>query len=51
MVKAGVRVVKLEVPYVSLHTVAPSIPQDKVEKEQLLQDLTRMGCEGLLKEP
>ena len=51
MAKAGVRAVKLEVTSVSLQTVAPSISQDKEEKEQLLQYLTRMGCEGLLKEP
>ena len=51
MAKAGVCTVKLKVPSVSLQTVAPSIPQDKKEKEQLLQDLTRMGYEGLLKEP
>ena len=51
MAKAGVCTVKLEVTSVSLQTVAQSISQDKEEKEQLLQDLTRMGCEGLLKEP
>ena len=51
MAKVGVCAVKLEIPSVSLQTVAPSISQDKEEKEQLLQDLTRMGCEGLLKEP
>ena len=51
MAKAGIRTVKLEVTFVSFQTVAPSIPQDKEEKEQLLQDLTRMGYEGLLKEP
>ena len=51
MAKAGVCAVEVEVTSISLQTVAPSIPQDKEEKEQQLQDLTRMGCEGLLKEP
>ena len=51
MAKAGIRAIKVEDTSVSLQTVALSIPQDKEEKEQLLQDLTYMGCEGLLKEP
>ena len=51
MAKAGVSAVKLEVPFLSLQTVAPSVSQDMEEKEQLLQDLTRMGYEELLKEP
>ena len=36
MAKVGARVVKLEVTSVSLQIVAPSIPHDKEEKEQLL---------------
>ena len=51
MAKAGARAIKLEVTFISLQIVAPSIPHDKEEKEQLLQDLTCMGYEGLLKEP
>ena len=51
MAKAGARAIKLEVTSVSLQTIAPSISHDKKEKEQLLQDLTCMGCEGLLKKP
>ena len=51
MAKVGARAEKLEVTSVSLQIVAPSILYVKEEKKQLLQDLTRMGCEGLLKEP
>ena len=45
------RTVKLEVPSVSLKAVAPSVPRNKQEKEQLVEDLIRMGCEGLLVQP
>ena len=51
MAKVGACTVKLEGTSISLQTIAPSIPSDKKEKEQLVQDLTYMGCEGLLKEP
>ena len=51
MAKAGARAVKLEVTSVSLQTIVPSIPKNKEEKEQLVQALTHMGYEGLLKEP
>ena len=51
MAKAGTRAVKIELPPVSLKSVNPVVPKDKKEKEQLLEDLTQMGCEGLLAEP
>ena len=44
-------VVKVELPPISLKSVNPVVPKDKKEKEQLLEDLTRMGCKGLLAEP
>ena len=31
--------------------MAPSIPRDPVEKDQLKKDLQRMGCEGLIAQP
>ena len=43
--------VKVEVPSVNLKFVVPIVPKNKEEKRQLVEDLTRMGCEGLLVEP
>ena len=43
--------VKVEVPSVSLKSVTPVVPKNEEEKWQLVEDLTRMGCEGLLTEP
>ena len=43
--------VKVEVPLVSLKSVTPIVPKNEEEKQQLVEDLTRMGCEGLLQEP
>ena len=45
------RTVKVEVHPMSLKSVIPIVPKDKKEKELLVEDLTRMGCEGLLMEP
>ena len=42
---------KVEVHPVSLKSVITVVPQDKKEKEMLVEDLIRMGCEGLLLEP
>ena len=36
---------------VGLQVVAPSIPRDKKEKDQLVEDFKRMGCKGLIAEP
>ena len=51
MAKAGTRAVKVEITSVGLQTVAPAIPRDPVEKDQLREDLKRMGCEGLIAQP
>ena len=51
MSKAGARAVKMEITTVGLQTVAPSIPRDPAEKDQLKEDLKRMGCEGLIVQP
>ena len=48
MAKARTRSVKMETTIVGLQTVAPAIPRDPTEKEQLKADLKKMGCEGLL---
>ena len=42
--------VKVELPLVSLKSIIPLVPRNKGEKEQLVEDLTKMGCEGLLAE-
>ena len=42
--------VKVELPSVSLKSVTPIVPKNKEENEQLVEDLTLMGCEGLLAE-
>lgn len=36
---------------VSLKSVRPVIPKGQLEKEQLIEDLEKMGCEGLILEP
>ena len=41
MSKAGARAVEVETTTVGLQTVAPSIPRDPVEKDQLKADLQR----------
>ena len=46
MEKTGV--VKVEVPSVSLRSVVPVVPIDEGKKRQLVEDLIRMGCEGVL---
>ena len=45
------RTVKVEVYPVSLKSVIPIVAKDNKEKELLVEDLTKMGCEGLLLEP
>ena len=49
MGKAGT--VKVEVHPVSLKFVTPVVPKNEKEKELLVEDLTQMGCEGLLLQP
>ena len=48
---AAARAVKVELPSVSLKSINLVVPKDEMEKEQLLEDLTQMGCEGLFAEP
>ena len=48
---AGTSSVKGESRPVSLRSVPAVVPEDDEEKEQLAEDLTKMGCEGLLAEP
>ena len=48
---AGTSAVKTELVPVSLKSVYPVIPRDDDEKVQLIEDLGKMGCEGLLVEP
>ena len=42
---------KVEYLPVNLKAVVPVIPRADKEKDQLIEDLTRMGCEGLLASP
>ena len=49
MAKAGC--VKVELYPMSLKSVALAMPKNNEEKKMLVEDLTKMGCEGLLLEP
>ena len=51
MSKAGTSAVKVEFIPVSLKSVYPAIPKKDKEKMQLVDDLTKMGWEGLILEP
>ena len=42
---------KLEMDHVSLRSICPIVPKDKEEKCLLIEDLARIGCEGLLAQP
>ena len=42
---------KAETRLVSLRSVPAIVPTHEEEKQQLANDLTKMGCEGLLVEP
>ena len=46
MEKAGT--IKIEVHPVSLKSVTLVVPKNEKEKELLVEDLTWLGCEGLL---
>ena len=43
--------IKVEVHHVSLKSIIPVVLKNEKEKELLVKDLTRMGCEGLLLQP
>ena len=47
----GTSAVKTEFFPVSLKSVAPVIPMKDEEKLHLVEDLTKMGCKGLILEP
>ena len=49
MRKAGAA--KVEVPSVSLKSLVPIVSKDKQEKQQLEEDLTKMGYNGVLLQP
>ena len=42
--------VKVELYPVSLKSVAPTIAKNDAKKDMLIEDLTTMGCQGLLLE-
>lgn len=48
---AGTSATKVENLPVSLKAVVPIIPRAEHEKDQLIKDLTKMECEGLLAAP
>ena len=48
---AGTRAVKVELSSMSLKFVNPVVLRDKKKNDELLEDLIRMGCGGLLVEP
>ena len=35
----------------ALRSILPVVPSDEEEKQLLIDDLTQMGCEGLLAQP
>ena len=43
--------VKVEMHPISLRFFCPAMPKDEEEKRLLKEDLTRIGCEGLLAQP
>ena len=47
MSKAGTSTVKMEACPLGLRSVSAVIPTKEEEKQQLAEDLTKMGCEGL----
>ena len=49
MAKAGC--VKVELYPVSLKSVVLAVSKNDEEKKMLIEDLTKMGCEGLFLEP
>ena len=50
LVMAGASSVKAESCLVSLRSVPAIVPMKEEEKQQLADNLTKMGCEGLLAE-
>ena len=48
---AGTSFAKAEMGPISLRSIPAVVPTDEEEKQQLANDLTKMGCKGLLPEP
>ena len=44
-------IVKVGISCVSLKSIVPIVPKNEEEKQQLVEDLTWMECEGLLVQP
>ena len=42
---------EIEQVLISLKNVSPAIPKNELELKELIEDLTRMGCEGLVAKP
>ena len=49
MGKTGI--VKVEVHLMNLKSIVAIVPKDEEEKKLLSEDLSRIGCEGLLVQP
>ena len=47
----GASLVKVETRLMSLRSVSTIVPKKDEEKQQLADDLTKIGCEGLLVKP
>ena len=43
--------IKVEMHHISLRFVVPTVSKDEGEKQQLIEDFTRIGYEGLLVHP
>ena len=48
---AGISAIKAKTRPVSLRSIPVVVPKKDEEKLQLAEDLTKMGCEGLLAKP
>ena len=51
MATGKTKIVKVETHPMSLRSVVPVVPKDEGEKQQLMEDLTWIRCEGLLFHP
>ena len=46
-----IEVVKAEMHMVNLRSIVPAVPKDEGKKILLIEDLTQIGCKGLLIQP
>ena len=51
LVTGKIGAVTVEVHPVSLRSIVPVVPKNEEDKRQLMEDLTRIGCKGLLVQP